>query len=137
MNAARPSRTAGFVALGRALADAGFSHVPDFHDPIARVLLNARGRRSLAKMERGAREGRYRLQVESARVMADLIALRTATIDSAVREAIAGGTRQLVILGAGYDGRAWRLDELARVKVFELDHPATQGDKRARVADLP
>jgi methyltransferase (TIGR00027 family) len=72
-----------------------------------------------------------------ARVMADMMALRTVAIDAAVRDAIADGARQLVILGAGYDGRAWRLPELAGVKVFEVDHPATQGDKRARIAELP
>jgi methyltransferase (TIGR00027 family) len=72
-----------------------------------------------------------------ARVMADMMALRTAAIDAAVRDAIAGGATQLVILGAGYDGRAWRMSELAGVKVFEVDHPATQGDKRARVTELP
>ena len=48
--------------------------------------------------------------------MADMIALRTAAIDTAVRDAIAGGAKQLVILGAGYDGRAWRMPELAGVK---------------------
>jgi len=58
-------------------------------------------------------------------------------IDAAVRDAIATGARQLVILGAGYDGRAWRIKELEGVKVFEVDHPATQGSKRARVAQLP
>src|SRR5262249_40572317 len=77
------------------------------------------------------------IRLEMARAMADMIALRTAAIDSAVREAIAGGDTQLVILGAGYDGRAWRLPELAGVKVFEVDHPTTQGDKRTRLAELP
>jgi len=137
MKAEQPSRTANFVALGRALADAGFSHVPDFRDPTARVFLSDRGKRGLAKVEDAAKGGKKSVRVESARVMADLIALRTATIDSAVREAVAGGARQLVILGAGYDGRAWRLPELAGVKVFEVDHPATQGDKRKRVDQLP
>jgi methyltransferase (TIGR00027 family) len=75
--------------------------------------------------------------VNAARVMADLIALRTVAIDSALRDAIAIGATQLVILGAGYDGRAWRLSELAGVKVFEVDHPATQRDKRAHLAELP
>ena len=76
------------------------------------------------------------MQLEAARGMADMIALRTSAIDSAVRDAIAAGASQLVILGAGYDGRAWRMPELAGVKVFEVDHPATQTDKRARVAEL-
>ena len=137
MKSDRPSRTAHFVALGRALADAGLSHVPGFHDPTARVFLNAKGARSLAKVEQAARSGQGGVRLEAARGMADLIALRTVAIDAAVREAIAGGVRQLVILGAGYDGRAWRMPELAGVKVFEVDHPATQADKRARQAELP
>ena len=125
------------MALGRALADAGLSHVPDFHDPTARAFLTEKGERSFAKTERAARDGNRGMAVNAARVMADLIALRTTAIDAAVRDAIAGGATQLVILGAGYDGRAWRLNELAGVKVFEVDHPATQGEKRARVTGLP
>jgi methyltransferase (TIGR00027 family) len=137
VKADRPSRTAHFVALGRAMADAGVSHVPDFHDPTARVFLSEKGKRSLAKIEHAAREGKRGIRLEAARVMADMIALRTAAIDTAVRDAIAGGATRLVILGAGYDGRAWRMSELAGVKVFEVDHPATQGDKRAHLAELP
>ena len=137
MKADRASRTAHFVALGRALADAGLSHVPEFHDPTARVFLTEKGKRSFEKAERAARDGNRGMTVNAARVMANLIALRTTAIDTAVRDAIAVGATQLVILGAGYDGRAWRLNELAGVKVFEVDHPATQGEKRARVAKLP
>ena len=137
MKAERPSRTAHFVAHGRALADIGLSHVADFHDPTARVFLNEKGKRSLAKTERAAREGTRGIGVEMARAMADMIALRTTAIDTAVRDAIAAGATQLVILGAGYDGRAWRMSELAGVKVFEVDHPATQGEKRTHIAQLP
>ena len=137
MKAERPSRTAHFVALGRALADAGLSHVADFRDPTARAFLSDRGKQSLAKAERAAQAGKRSSRAEAARVMADLIALRTAAIDEAVRDAIAGGARQLVILGAGYDGRAWRIPELAGIRVFEVDHPATQGSKRARAETLP
>jgi len=137
VKADRASRTAHFVALGRALADAGLSHVPGFRDPTARVFLTEKGKRSFEKTERAFREGKRGLAPDAARVMADLIALRTTAIDTAVRAAIAAGATQLVILGAGYDGRAWRLNDLAGVKVFEVDHPATQGEKRARVAELP
>jgi methyltransferase (TIGR00027 family) len=137
VKAERPSRTAHFVALGRALADAGLSHVPAFHDPIARVFLSEKGKRSLSKTEHAARVGKRGIGLEMARVMADMIALRTAAIDTAVRDAIAAGATQLVILGAGYDGRAWRMPELAGVKIFEVDHPATQGDKRTHLAELP
>ena len=137
MKADRASRTAHFVALGRALADAGLSHVPGFRDPTARVFLTEKGKQSFEKTERAFREGKRGLAPDAAGVMADLIALRTTAIDTAIRNAIASGATQLVILGAGYDGRAWRLGELSGVKVFEVDHPATQGEKRARVAELP
>jgi len=137
MRAERPSRTAHLVALGRAVADAGLSHVPEFRDPTARFFLSEKGKRSLEKTMHAAREGKGGIGLEMARVMADLIALRTAAIDAAVRDAIADGATQLVILGAGYDGRAWRMPELAGVRVFEVDHPATQGDKRTHLSELP
>ena len=107
-----------------------------FHDPTARIFLNPKGKLSLAKTEDAAR-GKSGIKVEMARAMADMIGLRTVAIDTAVRDAIATGATQLVILGAGYDGRAWRMPELAGVRVFEVDHPATQGDKRAHVSELP
>ena len=137
MKADRSSRTAHFVAHGRALADAGLSHVPDFRDSTARVFLSEKGKRSLSRTERAARDGKGGMRLEMARVMADMIALRTSAIDTAVCEATAGGTTQLVILGAGYDGRAWRMPELAGVRVFEVDHPTTQGDKCAHLSELP
>ena len=137
MRTERPSSTAHFVALGRALADAGLSHVPGFRDPTARVFLSGKAKARLEKTESAAREGKRSFGLEMARVMADMIALRTAAIDNAVREAISGGATQLVILGAGYDGRAWRLPELTGVRIFEVDHPVTQGDKRSHLAELP
>jgi methyltransferase (TIGR00027 family) len=137
MNVGRPSRTAHLVAVGRAMADAGLSHVPNFHDPTARVFLDAKGKRSLADVERAMRAGKRGMRIEMARTLADTMALRTAAIDAAVRDAIAAGATQLVILGAGYDGRAWRMPELTGVTVYEVDRPATQGGKRAHVAELP
>jgi methyltransferase (TIGR00027 family) len=137
MKADRPSRTAQFVTLGRALADAGVSHVPDFHDPTARAFLNDKRKQALARIEQAIQTGRRGRRLEMARAMADTMALRTVAIDDAVRDAIRGGATQLVILGAGYDGRAWRMPELAGVKIFEIDHPATQGSKRDHLAELP
>src|SRR5689334_17808411 len=99
MKRGRPSRTAHLVTLARAMADTGLSHVPNFSDPTARVFLNEKGKKSLEKTERLAREGKPSMYLEAARGMADNLALRTAAIDRAVREAIAIGARQLVILG--------------------------------------
>ena len=46
------------------------------------------------------------------------------------------GAPQVVILGAGLDGRAWRMPELRDVTVFEVDHPDSQREKAARAAAL-
>jgi methyltransferase (TIGR00027 family) len=119
------------------MADAALSHVPDFRDPTARVFLTEKGSRSLASSTALAQAGGRSFRLEMARSMADMIGLRTVAIDTAVRAAIGNGARQLVILGAGYDGRAWRMPELQGIRVFEVDHPATQGDKRAHLAELP
>jgi methyltransferase (TIGR00027 family) len=56
------------------------------------------------------------------------IEARTRFVDDQVVRAIASGTRQIVICGAGYDDRALRF-RTSGVRFFELDHPATQGDK--------
>jgi methyltransferase (TIGR00027 family) len=59
------------------------------------------------------------------------LAARTLFFDGAVRDAITDGIHQVVILGAGYDARAWRLQHLG-VRFFEVDHPATQREKQRR-----
>jgi methyltransferase (TIGR00027 family) len=65
------------------------------------------------------------------------IAVRTRFIDDCLAAAIAKGLQQLVILGAGYDTRAMRLEGLKKdVAVFELDHPATQKIKRQRCRSI-
>ena len=49
----------------------------------------------------------------------------------------AGGFAQYVILGAGLDSFAWRRPDLLRsLRVFEVDHPASQAWKLERVEDL-
>src|SRR5215831_12904979 len=59
------------------------------------------------------------------------VAVRTRYIDDRLRDALAGGVEQVVILGAGFDSRAYRIPGIERTRVFELDHPATQAQKRA------
>jgi methyltransferase (TIGR00027 family) len=66
------------------------------------------------------------------RAAADLgfIVARCRYMDDLLSEALDQGIQQLVILGAGYDSRAYRFDRLKEgVKVFEVDHPATQKNK--------
>jgi methyltransferase (TIGR00027 family) len=63
------------------------------------------------------------------------LAVRTAFFDSETLQAVRGGVQQVVIVGAGYDGRALRFAS-PEVRWFEVDHPATQADKRARLAGI-
>jgi methyltransferase (TIGR00027 family) len=55
-------------------------------------------------------------------------------MDAIILHQLAAGLDQLVILGAGYDTRAYRMREhLNGVPVLEVDHPATSREKRARL----
>lgn len=66
--------------------------------------------------------------------MANWILARTRYIDDYLQAQIEEGIKQLVILGAGYDTRAYRLHGLEeQMKVFELDDLATQKFKIAKV----
>lgn len=62
------------------------------------------------------------------------LAARTLFFDAFVRDALDNGIRQIVILAAGYDTRAWRLRRPG-VTFFEVDRQATQDDKRTRAPD--
>jgi methyltransferase (TIGR00027 family) len=55
---------------------------------------------------------------------------RTRFIDDALLQALRDGIEQIVILGAGFDSRAYRLPGIERARVFELDHPRTLTAKR-------
>ena len=66
------------------------------------------------------------------RAMRLFIAARHRFADEAIAAAIARGTRQIVILGAGLDTTAYR-NQRRDVRVFEVDHPQTQAWKRERL----
>jgi methyltransferase (TIGR00027 family) len=61
---------------------------------------------------------------------------RTRFFDQSVLDALDAGIDQVVVVGAGYDDRALRFRS-AGVTFVELDHPATQADKRRRIQSLP
>jgi methyltransferase (TIGR00027 family) len=122
MQIGQPSRTAQRAAAHRA-AHQLLEHGRIFHDPLAVQILGE---------DQGA------LDLEAARAPAQrgmrlFIAARTRFAESAVAAAHARGTRQLVVLGAGLDTFAYR-NPHAALRVFEVDHPATQAWKRQRLA---
>jgi methyltransferase (TIGR00027 family) len=63
------------------------------------------------------------------------IAVRTRFAEDALAAAFERGVRQLVVLGAGLDTYAYRGTLRDRLRVFEVDHPATQAWKRQRLAE--
>jgi methyltransferase (TIGR00027 family) len=130
----RASRTAVLVCQGRAVAH-GRLAIGRFDDPIAIELLRDGERTPVERARHDAPpEGLVaRLDVALLGRQAEAMALRTVAVDDAVRRA---ANAQLVIVGAGLDARAWRMHELADVDVFEVDHPASQHDKRQRTAML-
>lgn len=124
MREGRPSFTAAAVAVARSVAGV---------DALALALVDG----PLAAVARVGRTGWAGAAVVNVATLGlvDHIELRTRAIDAALREGVAAGLAQLVVLGAGLDARAWRMPELAGVRVFEVDHPSTQAFKRARVGD--
>jgi len=131
----RASRTAVLVCQGRAAAHQRIA--PDrFSDPTAMAMLRADERVPVDQVRAGTppRGAGARVEFELVRACAEVMVPRTVAIDEAVRGRAAP---QLVILGSGLDGRAWRMAELAGMDVYEVDHPASQRDKRDRVGDLP
>ena len=134
MQEGRASQTAVMVCMGRAIAHLEGT-VPGFSDPTALALLpdEARARVERFRSEPAPKDARTRIAHRFLERRAQMMAVRTVAIDQAVRAAAA---QQMVILGAGLDGRAWRMPELHDAIVFEVDHPDTQREKVARAASL-
>jgi methyltransferase (TIGR00027 family) len=130
MRGDRPSKTAEYVAAARGLGTLLPPAARLIDDPWGAIWTGSqRLRRAselapglLAWVSRPAWRWLLYLQV------------RSFALDEAVRRFAAGGGRQLVLLGAGLDARALRLRDLG-LRVFEIDHPATQGRKRSLVGD--
>jgi len=69
------------------------------------------------------------------RRMRMFIAMRTRFAEDALAKAVGRGVAQLVVLGAGLDTFAYRNPYPERLRVYEVDYPATQEWKRRRLTD--
>jgi methyltransferase (TIGR00027 family) len=131
MRAGHASRTAEYNALFRALE----SSLPErrrlFADPLARAFLTA----PLALVARFAAAPGLRALVpwiidrRWPGVRTSVVA-RTRLIDDVIAAGFERPPQQFVVLGAGFDTRAYRLSVLCDSTVFEVDHPDTQAWKR-------
>src|SRR5271169_1923318 len=129
------SRTAEHMAFFRALESQRPPRQRLFSDPYAACFLSRPFRRAL-------RLASVPVLSRAVPWLADTIVpgarssgiARTRWIDDALVAALAKGIRQVVILGAGFDCRAFRIPEVRRAEIFEVDHPQTFATKRAQLA---
>jgi methyltransferase (TIGR00027 family) len=134
MTVKEASRTAVLVCQARAVAEERLA-IGRFSDPVAAHLLRDAERVAVDRARSGTTPDSWAERLEAAVLnrATPVLVSRTVVIDDAVR---AKANPQLVILGAGLDARAYRLPELAEVDVYEVDHPASQQDKRDRINGL-
>ncbi len=125
MQPGQPSRTAWGAASHRAahqVLERGFI----FTDPLALRILGADAAAAVRDAAKDPSRRKLRL----------FIAVRTRFAEDALAAAVARrGVRQLVVLGAGLDTYAYRTSLGESLRIFEVDHPATQAWKRQRLAE--
>jgi methyltransferase (TIGR00027 family) len=108
--------TATLVAAARAMA--GRQNDPLVHDPFAEPLVRAVGMAPFTH----ALDGRNDIGTsDGARLLIDVVAVRTRFFDDFFLDAAAAGLRQAVILASGLDARAYRLPWPSGTTVFEID----------------
>ena len=121
----RRSGTAERVAIRRA-AHALCDRPAIFDDPLALRILSEEGA-ALAREEAANPE-----QHSWLRGLRIFVAARSRFAEEELALAVGRGVRQYVVLGAGLDTFAYR-NPSAKLRVFEVDHPDTQGWKRERL----
>lgn len=129
------SRTALGVAALRAAHQVLDQKPLILEDPVALRLLDPGALEHL-------REKTVELQSPGARGLRSHVVLRSRFAEDCLKACVASGNSQYVILGAGLDTFAYRQPSWARnLRIFEVDHPASQEAKRARLGaggiDLP
>jgi methyltransferase (TIGR00027 family) len=129
-----PSNTAEEVALIRIVE----SKKPEIericYDPLAIRFIGPETLKLLQNPEK-AKEMKKEKDVVF-RGVANSIAARVKYFDDFVAESLNDGFKQLVILGAGYDTRAYRMEGIEKAKVFEVDHPNTQPVKIMKIKEI-
>lgn len=126
MEDGKASWTAEVIAIDRTVESMKPAHRRVCYDPLAVHFLSTRYR-VLCKSHLLARFVYwYRRERPQPGAIGEAVT-RTRFIDDYLRGCIDDGIQQLVILGAGYDSRAYRIEGLkGKVRVIEVDHPDTQ-----------
>lgn len=126
MKADKASKTAQYMALFRALETNRKAKTRLFADPYAISFLTRRLRLTARCTNIPAiRNWVGRIIHKKIPGAFSSGVARTRYIDDILKHTIKTGVQQVIILGAGYDTRALRLDFLQRTPVIEIDHPNT------------
>jgi methyltransferase (TIGR00027 family) len=125
MREGRRSATAERVAIRRAVHQL-YDRPLIFADPLALKILSPE---AAARVRAASQDD---VQSPWARGFRAFIAVRSRLAEEELARFWAAGVRQAVVLGAGLDTFACR-NPLAGLRVFEVDHPATQAWKRERL----
>jgi len=120
---AQASKTALRVALRRAAHQVHDARPLVFEDPLAVKILGPEYALELARTPDAER------RPFSAALRAFMVARARLAEDALAAGYREGGVRQYLVLGAGLDTFAYR-NPFAELRVFEVDHPATQAWKR-------
>ncbi|WP_179470007.1 class I SAM-dependent methyltransferase [Mycolicibacterium vinylchloridicum] len=126
--------TATMVAAARAVASRDENALID--DPFAAPLVRAVGIDVFTKMVDGDLDMAATDGADTARIMTDVMAVRTRFFDDFFIEAASAGVRQAVILASGLDSRSYRLDWPAGTVVYEIDQPKVIEFKTETLAEL-
>ena len=142
MKTGKTSRTAQYMAFFRALESKRRSRDRLFSDPFAIHFLDP-GLRRVVRASNLPIFKSYLKKTIQKRIPGGFSSgiARTKYIDDLLRFTIENRVRQVIILGAGFDTRASRLEFLLSVPVIEIDHPNTSNYKievfKTRIGLLP
>ncbi len=137
-----PSRTAQYMALFRAIETVRPSQKRLFNDPYAKIFLDNKLKLAvkISIIPILSRLILMLIQNKAPGALSSGIA-RTKYIDDLLEQTISDGVKQVIILGAGFDTRALRLNFLNNISIIEIDHPDTSNIKikklENRIGDLP
>ena len=133
----RPSRTSILVAASRAFGSHESDSTVRNPDWMAERIIGPaeldliRDHPIVDALKEDYDQARQRIEVAGS---SNLMLIRTRFIDECLERAVRDGIRQLVILGAGFDTRAYRFETLLKeIRIIEVDSESTQKVKKQRV----
>jgi methyltransferase (TIGR00027 family) len=132
-----PSKTAVYVAAARAIGSKDPD--PQLRNPdyLAIKFLGPRERAVLSDFQMDALDLDFDRAMKQLGVHVAVLAYRTKLFDAALLDALQDGARQVVVLGAGFDSRAYRFQsQLGNVRFMEVDYGPTQAYKKQRLGEI-